>query len=145
MFSRYTNDPAVPVLWIVNTDGSDLHPLTAALVGSPLARWSTDGSHLLFTGPQQPDGNQSLWTIDADGTGLTPVVTNTGGRDEEGDWSPDGSRIVYRHFEPKTGGNSLRVMNADGSGVKTLLSDVEGGQFQSLDWGLPSTLPAETP
>ena len=127
---------------MVNTDGTDLHRLTAATLASPMyAHWSPDGSHLLFTGT--PDGSGSadegLWTIDADGTGLTPIITGTGGRDQDADWSPDGSRIVFTHFDA-TGISSLRVMNADGSGVTTLLSDARGRtQFVAPDWGQPDT------
>jgi TolB protein len=148
-FTRMTNDPASPFeVWVVNTDGTDLHRLIAALAESTAARWSSDDSHLLFSGSRStslPD--VGLWTIDADGTGLTPVVTGTGGRDENPDWSPDGSRIVYTHFEPKTGVNSLRVMNADGSGVTTLLSNSGGndGKYVSPDWGLPNTPQPEVP
>ncbi len=128
---------------MVNTDGTDLHRLTPEFLSSDGAHWSPDGSHLLFTGRQSVNGStvEGLWTIAADGTGLTPVINSTGGHNEDADWSPDGSRIVFTHFED--GISSLRVMNADGSDVTTLLSDVEGGQFQSLDWGLPSTLQTE--
>ena len=129
---------------MVNTDGTDLHRLTAVLAWSMDARWSSDGSHLLFTGSETGSvGDEGLWTIDADGTGLTPIGSDTGGpgRDKEADWSPDGSRIVYTHLEP--GVNSLRVMNADGSGVTTLLSNSD--KYVEPDWGLPSTLQTEAP
>ena len=83
-----------------------------------------------------------LWTIDADGTGLTPIVTGTDGRDENADWSPDGSRIVYNHLEPATGVRSLRLMNADGSGVTTLSYPVNANRNNNIvgpDWGQPLT------
>ena len=88
-------------IWMVNTDGTDLHQLTAALAWSMDTRWSPDGSHLLFTGSETGDiRDEGLWTIDADGTGLTPIGSDTGGpsRDKFADWSPDGTRIVYTYI-----------------------------------------------
>ena len=144
VFWRLTNHPVGTAsgdeLWIVNADGTDLHRLTAALAVSMFAQWSPDGSHLLFSGTQTVGTDVGLWTIDADGTGLTPIVTGTGGRDENADWSPDGSRIVYNHLEPATGVRSLRLMNADGSGVTTLSYPINAGRNNNIvgpDWGTP--------
>ena len=155
VFSRSINDPSGHVgdtseVWMVNADGTDLHRLTG-LSQSYSARWSPDGSHLLFTSSPPVTGSASsdvgLWTIDADGTGLTRVIPYTGGRgrDHDADWSPDGSRIAYTHFEPDTGVRSLRVVNADGSGITTLLSNSQGQTYQyvSPDWGLPNTVQPE--
>jgi Tol biopolymer transport system component len=102
------------------------------------AQWSPDGSRLLFSGSQTAGSETAmadpgLWTINADGTGLAPIIYGTGDRYEDSDWSPDGSRIVY--FDPSTG--SLRVMNADGSGITTLLSNHAGNNYTGLDWGQP--------
>jgi tricorn protease-like protein len=148
VFTRLADPTFGDGVWMVNTDGTDLHRLTAALAWSMDARWSPDGSHLLFTGSETGSiGAERLWTIDADGTDLNVVSPDSGGsgRDREGDWSPDGSRIVYTHLEP--GVSSLRVMNADGSGVTTLLSKPadNNDKYVEPDWGLPNTLPAETP
>jgi dipeptidyl aminopeptidase/acylaminoacyl peptidase len=144
-FTRMTNDPAGGQLgvWTVNTDGTALHRLTAELLSSDDAHWSPDGSHLLFMGRQSVNGSmvEGLWTIAVDGTGLTPVINSTGGHNQDANWSPDGSRIVYTHSE--SGITYLRVMNADGSDVTTLLANSEGDEYQSLNWGLPSTLPTE--
>ncbi len=149
VFTRITNGksdtvPGTIEVWMVNTDGTDLHRLTATLRESESARWSSDGSHLLFTGTQTVTRPLGLWTIGADGTGLTPIITDAVGGDQEGDWSPDGSRIVYINFN--AGVNSLRVMNADGSGVTTLLTgEGEPSLYGSLDWGMPKTLPPVAP
>ena len=80
---------------MVNTDGTDLHRLTATLPESDSARWSSDGSHLLFTGRQTAD--QALGLVDHRRRrhGPDPHHHERRGRDQEGDWSPDGSRIVY--------------------------------------------------
>ncbi|MFI5041629.1 MAG: TolB family protein [Acidimicrobiales bacterium] len=53
VFTRMTTDPSGLVgdtteVWMVNADGTNLHRLTAGLSGSSFARWSPDGSHLLF-------------------------------------------------------------------------------------------------
>jgi Tol biopolymer transport system component len=148
-FTRVTNGSdtvqGTSEVWMVNTDGTDLHQLTGALPESDYAGWSSDGSRLLLTGRQTATGDMGLWTINADGTGLTPIVTSNVGSAEWGEWSPDGSRIVFNNFH--SGVNSLRVMNADGSGVTTLLSNSVGnsGGYGLPDWGISKTLQPEAP
>jgi Tol biopolymer transport system component len=58
------------------------------------------------------DNHDDIWTINADGTGLTRL-TDHAGPDFDPSWSPDGTRIAYRSEhgdEPE-----IWVMNADGS------------------------------
>ena len=58
------------------------------------------------------DGNEELYSINPDGTGLTRLTDNLG-TDKEPDWSPDGNQIAYTSNH--TGVNEIYVMNADGT------------------------------
>jgi Tol biopolymer transport system component len=60
--------------------------------------WSPDGTQLVFTspcsGPEDGFENSSLYTVNADGTGLLPLLAEPGG-DYDPAWSPDGTRIAF--------------------------------------------------
>jgi dipeptidyl aminopeptidase/acylaminoacyl peptidase len=80
-------------LWILNADGSQ-HRF---LVKGSAARWSPDGTRLLYVAEGEPKGTQLFvrW-VDADGpaTQITHVVeTPRGAR-----WSPDGKAIAFSMF-----------------------------------------------
>ena len=104
-------------IFLVNVDGTGLHQLTPEVspgdyVYDDGARWSPDGSRILFT------RNGALHVINRDGTGLaslTPLATDD--RSWYPDWSPDGSHIAYGSLSAS---QNLRVRNADGSNPTTL-------------------------
>lgn len=60
------------------------------------------------------DGNDEIYTVNADGTGLKRLTTNRGS-DLEPAWSPDGSRIAFA--SDGDGARGIHVMAADGSNV----------------------------
>ena len=68
-----------------------------------------------------PGRNQSLYSMNADGTDGIQLTPTPADAIDEGDmdpnWSPDQSRIVFDRWEY---GVQLYVMNADGSGVSAL-------------------------
>jgi Tol biopolymer transport system component len=63
------------------------------------------------------DGNNEIYVMNADGTGVTRL-TNNPAADGQPAWSPDGSRVVFT--SNRDGNNELYVMNADGTGVTRL-------------------------
>ena len=91
-------------------DESDNCPLTAN--GAPVA----------FT--SRRDGNNEIYKMNADGTGVTRL-TNRTSIDDEPSFSRDGSRILFtsNRFNSRS---EIFVMNADGSRV-TRLTNVAGG------------------
>jgi dipeptidyl aminopeptidase/acylaminoacyl peptidase len=129
-------------LWVVNVDGSGARQLaTPGVMPSPGARWSPDGSKILFsTARAQLTG--ALWTVNADGSNLTRIFqdadpTYPHGRYATGPvWSPDGRQIMFT-LDPIAdwfdhSPNGIYVINADGTG----LTAVSGGStFKSmLEW-----------
>jgi TolB protein len=58
------------------------------------------------------DGNNEIYVMNGDGTGLTNL-TNNPADDIEPAWSPDGSRITF--WTNQDGNHEIYVMNADGS------------------------------
>jgi Tol biopolymer transport system component len=72
-------------LYVMNPDGTNAVRLAANTTGRGpgdfLPAWSPDGSRLAFTTSRNP--RQEIYSIKADGTGLTNL-TNTPGRDEQG-------------------------------------------------------------
>ena len=88
----------VPQIYLINSDGSGLHPITNITEGACQPSFAPDGSRLVFTSPCQGNTDSyresSLYFINTDGSGLTPLNTAPGG-DFDPAWSPDGTRIAF--------------------------------------------------
>jgi Tol biopolymer transport system component len=75
-----------------------------------LASWQTARTPILFTSDR--NGSLDLYSIYADGTGLTQL-TNAPGDESDASWSPDRRWIVFAYGHD--GDSDLYYMNADGS------------------------------
>jgi dipeptidyl aminopeptidase/acylaminoacyl peptidase len=80
-------------------------PTTAPATTTASATSATNG---VIAFSDDRDGNREIYTVHADGTGLTRL-TNDPALDLQPRWSPDGTRIAYLH------GYHLWVMDADGT------------------------------
>jgi Tol biopolymer transport system component len=102
------------------------------LADGTMPAWSPDGSRVAFVSTRSGDSNGQVFTIDADGSGLTRVSDFDAGRAdsvgytiEEGGWptwSPDGEHTAY--VLEREGRQELVVVKADGSSLKRI---AEGG------------------
>ncbi|MCF3132073.1 hypothetical protein [Streptomyces olivochromogenes] len=112
-------------LWVVNTDGSNPHRITTeAVPPNWWARWSPDGSRILFAGERlQPSG--AIWTVAPDGSRLTRVFADPkGGFPIEPTWSPDGDWIMFA-LDPTNDqfthpANRLVAIRPNGSGLRVI-------------------------
>ena len=104
-----------------------------ALAGTAHAAYPGKNGRIVFSSSW--DGNYDIFTIRADGTGLTQL-THSLLADVEPRWSPDGTQIAFMRSEAGTPwGYSLYVMNADGSSPKLLV------RASSYDFAAPSWSP----
>lgn len=111
--------------------------------------WSPVSNRIAFTA--DIDGDYEIWTISADGSGLTRL-TNSPGNDAHNSWSPDGKWIAFASARsgfkdeallhpanPQPYGE-IYVMRADGSEVHALTDDpFEKGTpaWRTLDLSVP--------
>jgi Tol biopolymer transport system component len=73
------------------------------------ARWSPDGSKVLFNSSPADRSGQRLFIVNADGTDTQPVDVAKGiFVDTDGSWSPDGSRIAFTRYENSGSGWEIR-------------------------------------
>jgi dipeptidyl aminopeptidase/acylaminoacyl peptidase len=84
------NDRRRSSLWIMNADGSKNRQL---LEGSG-ARWSPDGTRILFTKQGEPSGSQ-LFVRWMDAEGATTQITRLERGPSNARWSPDGNWIAF--------------------------------------------------
>ena len=114
-------------LWVTNTDGTGAHPITTATTPpADWARWSPDGSRILFANERlSPTG--SIWTVSPSGAGLAKIYTDQkGGFAIAPEWSPDGRQIVFAldpsNDEFEHPANKVYVMTAQGTNVTLLIA-----------------------
>jgi len=77
--------------------------------------WSPDGSRVAFT------YLRDVYTINADGTGLTDVTNTPSVAERHPNWSPDGSEIVMTDWASN---GHIDVVNADGTNFHVLKADI---------------------
>jgi Tol biopolymer transport system component len=76
----------------------------------------------------------SLFTMNADGSGVRRLAHARAGIDIWPSWDPSGRRLAYTHFDPDFGeafgrGDQIVEINADGSCAKTVLRDRRAAYF----------------
>ena len=117
-------------VWTVNADGTNLTQVTSH--GSPGVDYtpaiSDDGQRIVFASNADllgtnPEGNREVYTVYADGSGLTQITFTTSGWGGSPEITDDGSKICFTmHSADLTGqnpdlGTELYVANFDGSGI----------------------------
>src|SRR5262249_12789683 len=124
VFAAELGPSFISQLWLVNSDGSDPHVLLSEdSFFDWLARFSPDGSLVVFTRCTLPAFQCAIARIGVDGsnlTALTPYDSNPDVSDFQPAYSPDGTTIA---FESTTrGGVQLAVylMDTDGKNIRQL-------------------------
>jgi TolB protein len=115
-------------LFTVNVDGTGLKQLTSAPNpgGDTYASWSPDGSKIFFSRstwhPTASAWHAQIFSVNANGTGLTKVASDSAAALYYPIVSPDGQKIVaVRHpFGTQWGDARLYTMNIDGTNLKML-------------------------
>ena len=132
--------PAVwPLRLGVGADGGGLPPAYPLIPGGVQPAWSPDGSKFAFVN-LLAEGNMSIFTANADGSGLTRLTSGTSGMEASHPaWSPDGSMIafVYKNLPSGDTQYHVAIMAADGAFLKDLASagPATGGDFpNSIAW-----------
>ena len=118
-------------IWVVNPDGSGLEQLTTDDQGNGNAEWSPDGQRIAFD--KRIENTPRLHTMNADGTGVTPVGAAPGIRGSRPAWSPDGTTLVFDNL------TSLLTVNADGTGIAILVTGSSDSQYGGADWSPDGT------
>jgi hypothetical protein len=144
--SLFPGVSAAEGLWIVNSDGSNPHQVTAADGSDSRARFAPDGSRIAFTRflPSNVSGESQgdLFVMNSDGSGATNF-TNTAGTHEIGAaFSPDGTRIAYaaRPVGSDTAAEHIEIIGPDGSNRVDLTSSLPGPETDPT-WANVAALP----
>jgi uncharacterized repeat protein (TIGR01451 family) len=120
-------------VWVTNADGTGTPTNLHNNLGDDSSpSWSSDGTKLAF---ERGDPTAEIFTINADGSGLSPV-TDTTFQDGDGNpgnqrrpsFSPDGKKVAF--FDETSG--DILTMNADGSRTATSLAGP--GTNDNPDW-----------
>lgn len=87
-------------LWIINADGTENRALTTGAYSDSSARWSPDGTRILYVSDR--DGKAQLYVRWMD-TGQTAKLTDLQYPPENPVWSPDGKEIAFSSLVPAPG------------------------------------------
>ncbi len=113
-------------VYVVDTDGSGLTPLTSVVTGVSNydPAFSPDSGQVAYTrhtdGSEEPGlGTTQIHLVDVDGANDVRI-TNGSGNHEMPSFSPDGGTIVFS--EPGVGADAISTIGTDGTGRTQLIS-----------------------
>jgi hypothetical protein len=134
VFARDSTDgvnPPTSRFFTANFDGASVQALhtsildigTGSLQVFGTMDWSSDGSLLAFAG-RDPLGNERIYVMNSDGTGLRQL-TFLPGYDDGPLFSPDGSEVLFGRYEQRCAYNGwiVDINNTDGSLERQITDD----------------------
>jgi Tol biopolymer transport system component len=118
-------------IYVFDTDTSSLRRVTAPGEVEYGVTWSRDGAHLYFV--TYKVGDQNIWRIRPDGSGLEQVTAGTHARNLN-DISPDGKRMLINSKRETPQGDTY-TMDLDGKNVRRITENefFEAGAAYSPD------------
>ncbi len=134
-----------PEIWVMNSDGSNFHPLTNTTIGSTTRNgqkiiwsvhpsWSPDGKKLAYASTQS--GSTQIWIMDADGGNQRQLTAGNGPEYPDSnvpEFTLDGKRIVFWSGHETEYGN-IWVMDADGTNRRRLTNETDGVNADNPTW-----------
>ena len=118
----------VPTLWQMNSDGTNVTPISLPDMGYVIdPAWSPNGQLLAFSW-RRPSGNYDIYVMDVVSHQLVQL-TRDEGRNERPSWAPDGRHLVFE--STRTGPREIWEMLADGSQPRQLTFS---GENESPNW-----------
>jgi Tol biopolymer transport system component len=116
-------------IWIMDADGGNAMQLTANSRSDSDARWSADGSQIVYYSCSA--SRCAIMLMNADGTNPRDLATGW-----DPDISPDGTRILFSYYEPGSDGPycsveefyncAIYVVNVDGTGLTQIETELGG-------------------
>lgn len=85
-------------LYVLPIGGGEAKRITSGMAWDCMPRWSPDGKVIAFISDR--NGNDNLWTVNPDGTGLKIVTKETDFTLSSPAWTPDGEYLVARRYGP---------------------------------------------
>jgi TolB protein len=113
-----------PMIYVMNSDGSNVKRLTFKGNYNSSPSWSPDGKKIAFAG--QDGSNFDIYTMDPDGSNLKRITSATKldgkpAHNEDPSFSADSRYIVYT--SNRTGKNQIFISTADGSEERRVTND----------------------
>ncbi|MDZ7682278.1 MAG: DPP IV N-terminal domain-containing protein [Fodinibius sp.] len=112
----------------VNADGGNMQFVTENDANNEYARWSPDGSKIVFVSNRNNDNDVEIYVMDANGGNPKRLSNNSSPFDYFPSWSPNGETIVFE------GENGLYTVPASGSGTAQKISNSE--DYDTPFWGI---------
>jgi TolB protein len=117
--------------------GGNGHDITPDAINGGRPGWSPDGKHIVFSSNNNGEigVEQSLYTIDPDGSNLQLVLRGLAGSagDTFPSYSPNGRSITFTAGST-SGAADIFVMRADGTGVRDITPHTGGSGEADSDW-----------
>ncbi len=110
-------------IYEIGSDSKDLRRLTCGY-NDTHATWSPDGAHLLFTEEDRSGLPDSVYTMNADGTGTKLVLHSQSEYFHDISWSPDGQWVAAQRMTGNTSG--IWLFKPDGSQLHSITQRGDG-------------------
>jgi Tol biopolymer transport system component len=120
-------------LYLINSDGTDYHPITDVIAGMSRLSWSPDGKKIAF---RSYEGCGDINIIDLESGVITNLTNNSKVVNLDPAWSPDGNFIAFSRasYSPcdqnevyAYQGDSIHIIQVDGQGF-TQITNARGNQ-----------------